>query len=146
MPAVASTRKEGTVAEEFTPDRIAHLTTSLESGFNDRDESSIEALLSPHLVDHSAALGGVDLRQRLARVHDAFPDATYKVEEYLIQGPAVAWRWTIRGTHAREIMRVAATGKTVEIRGLSMAVFQNGKVVEHWEFPDYDALAAQLGG
>jgi predicted ester cyclase len=56
----------------------------------------------------------------------------------------VAWRCTIRGTHTKRIMGIEPTGRTVSISGLSAAIIQRGKVVEHWEFSDDQALMAQL--
>src|SRR6266508_3655826 len=109
-------------------ERLAH---TLEEGFNRRDVRLIESVISPHLVDHSAALGGVDLRQRMARVQAAVPDATYRVEQYMVQGSAIAWRWTIRGRHEQEIMRYPPTGKEIVMAGMSMAVVRHGKAVEH---------------
>jgi predicted ester cyclase len=115
-----------------------------ENGFNDRDPRQIEQILGPHLIDHSELLGRMDIRQRIARVQEAMPDSTYTALDYLIEGHAVAWRWRIEGTHATEIMGKPPTGKRVTLRGLSVAVVKNGKLIEHWEFADLQDLFVQL--
>jgi predicted ester cyclase len=133
------------MSEQLTDRDVKRLIGTVEEGFNKRDIHLIESVLGPNLIDHSEAFGRVDLRQRLARVLEAMPDASYHVEEYILEGPAVAWRWSIRGHHERdEILRHQATGRELELRGLSMAVLKDGRAVEHWEFPDYDSLAEQL--
>jgi hypothetical protein len=49
-------------------------------------------------MDHNVLLGGIDLRQRLETVLEAFDDARMTIDEYIFQGNAVAWTWTIRGS------------------------------------------------
>jgi steroid delta-isomerase-like uncharacterized protein len=129
---------------EITRDVAEEYKDRMERGFNQRDPKLIEELLSPHLIDHNRLLGGVDLRQRMARVQEAFDDAQLRVDQYILQGNAVAWRWTIRGTHTKPIMGVPPTGRAIEISGLSAAIFKDGKVLEHWEFSDDQSVLAQL--
>jgi predicted ester cyclase len=131
-------------AYEITKEQAEELKRRVEQGFNQRDFKAIEGLLSDHLVDHNLLLGGVDIRQRMATVLQAFEDAELSIDEYIFQGNAVAWKWTIRGTHTQRIMGVEPTGKKVAISGLSAAIIQNGKVVQHWEFSDDRGLLAQL--
>jgi serine phosphatase RsbU (regulator of sigma subunit) len=50
----------------------------------------------------------------------------------------VATRWTIRGTHQGEFRGMAPTGKEMEIRGIGIFRFSEGKVVESWD--SYDQL------
>jgi steroid delta-isomerase-like uncharacterized protein len=116
----------------------------IEKGFNGRDTSAIEEILGEHLVDHSELLGRMDLRQRMSRVQEAFPDARYQVGDLLIEGNAVAWKWSIHGTNTEEILGKPPTGKAVTLRGLSVAVIVKEKVVEHWEFADLQDLIEQL--
>lgn len=129
---------------EVTLEFAEELKARVEKGFNERDPAIIEQLLSPQLIDHNKLLGGVDLRQRMSRVQQAFEDARLEIDEYIIQGSAVAWRWTIRGTHTNRVMGVEPTGKEATISGLSAAVVVNGKIVEHWEFSDDRSVLAQL--
>ena len=131
-----------TLSESLIDDYIKRI----EKGFNDRDPSLIESVLGPHLVDHSELLGRMDLRQRIARVQEAFPDAKYSTLDHLIEGSAVAWRWQIEGTHTTEIMGKDPTGKRVVLKGLSVAVVKNERVVEHWEFADLQDLFDQISG
>jgi steroid delta-isomerase-like uncharacterized protein len=130
--------------EEFTKKRAEELKRLVERGFNERDPKVIEELLADRLIDHNTLLGGADLRQRMARALEAFDDAQLTIDEYIFQGNAAAWRWTIRGTHTKEIMGVKPTGKRVALSGLSAAVMENGKIIQHWEFSDDTSLLAQL--
>ncbi len=132
--------------DDITDDEADRFTRQLEEGFNRRDDALIESLISEHFIDHSVLLGGMDLRHRIHRVQEAFPDATYAVVDRLVQGNAVAWRWTIRGTHAKQILGTAPTGRVVMLPGMTVAVIREGKAVEQWEFADIPALLDQLQG
>lgn len=129
---------------EITKEIAEDLKRQVERGFNERNPKLIEELLADRLMDHNVLLGGIDLRQRLETVLEAFDDATMSIDEYIFQGNAVAWAWTIRGTHTKRILTFEPTGRQVSFSGLSAAVFQNGKVVQHWEFSDDPSLVAQL--
>lgn len=77
-------------------------------------------------------------------VQEVVPDAHYEVEDRLVQGHAVAWKWRITGTHTNRILNIEPTGKPIELAGLSVAVIVNDKVVEHYEFADLPGLLRQI--
>ena len=129
---------------EITREQAEEYRTQVEQGFNQRNVALIERLMGPHLIDHNILLGGADIRQRIAIVQEALEDAEFRIEEYIFEGNAIAWRWSVRGKHTQTIMNVPATGKDVVFRGLSAGVFKDGKLVSHWEFSDDASLLAQL--
>jgi predicted ester cyclase len=116
----------------------------VERGFNQRDTRLIEQLLGPHLIDHNVLLGGADIRQRIAITQDALEDATFEIEEYIFEGNAIAWKWSVTGTHTKPLMNIPATGKKVTVRGLSAGIIKDGQLISHWEFSDDASLLAQL--
>jgi predicted ester cyclase len=129
---------------EITEEQAEDLKKRVEKAFNDRDTKAIEDLLGDRMVDHNVLLGGVDLRQRMSRALEAFPDAEFSIDQYIFQGNAAAWKWSISGTHTEEIMGIKPTGKKVTLSGLSAAVLKDGRIVQHWEFSDDQGLLAQL--
>jgi predicted ester cyclase len=140
-------REAGTVRPmpaALSTDLIDDFIRRLQDGYNQRDVTLIEQMLGDHLIDHSEDLGRMDLRQRIHRVQTALPDSRYEVVEHLVQGHAVAWTWTISGTHTEEILGCRPTGRKVVLPGLSVVVIIEGKVVEHWEFADLKELLAQI--
>jgi predicted ester cyclase len=42
-------------------------------------------------------------------------------------------RWRMRGTHQGEFRGIAPTGEKVEINGIGIFRFSEGKVVESWD-------------
>ena len=68
----------------------------------------------------------------------AFPDYFIAIDDLVAEGDKVAKRWTFRGTHRDEFLGVAATGKEVTMRAVTIYCFSGGKVQEIWW--NYDAL------
>jgi steroid delta-isomerase-like uncharacterized protein len=75
----------------------------------------------------------------------AFPDMHFTVEDQLIQGDRVAFRWRATGTHTGPLGAAPPTGKTVVLDGLIMDRMTDSKVRERWEQWDQPLMLQQLG-
>jgi steroid delta-isomerase-like uncharacterized protein len=75
----------------------------------------------------------------------AFPDTAYTIEQQVAEGDYVVTRWSARGTHDGELMGIPATGKTVEVTGIAIDRFSDGKIAESWGNWDTIGLLQQLG-
>jgi predicted ester cyclase len=75
----------------------------------------------------------------------AFPDLHFTMEEQLIQGDGVAFRWHATGTHTGPLGAAPPTGKTIAVDGLIVDRLVNGKVQERWEQFDQALMLQQLG-
>jgi steroid delta-isomerase-like uncharacterized protein len=75
----------------------------------------------------------------------AFPDTEYTVEQQVDEGDYVVTRWTARGTQSGELMGIPPTGKTVEVTGIAIDRFSDGKIAESWGNWDTMGLLQQLG-
>ena len=75
----------------------------------------------------------------------AMPDMEVRIVETVAEGDRVAMRFTTKGTHEGELMGIEPTGTEVEGEGLAIAHFEDGKVVEVWEYADQLDLLQQLG-
>ena len=53
--------------------------------------------------------------------------------------------YTLTGTHDGEFMGVAPTGKKIEINGIQIGRFENGKIVERWGSSDELGIMQQIG-
>ena len=82
-------------------------------------------------------------------MYAAFPDIDYTIEELLADGDSVAARWTIRATHQGELagptMTIPPTGKRLELEGMNIFRFSEGKIVESGGFWDGLSMMQQLG-
>jgi steroid delta-isomerase-like uncharacterized protein len=84
--------------------------------------------------------------KRLVRVwREAFPDMTEDVDIVLADGDWTASRFTLRGTHRGDFYGIAATGRRIEITGVDLLRFEDGRIVEWIYNEDALGLFAQLG-
>jgi predicted ester cyclase len=72
---------------------------------------------------------------QLART--ALPDLHITLEDTIAEGDKVVARWTARGTHKGAAQlpglgHVAATGKEMQVSGITIFQMRNGKIVETW--------------
>ena len=64
----------------------------------------------------------------------------------IAEGDKVVTRVRLRGTHQGEIEEFGpATGRQVEVEGLSLHRIEGGKIVEEWNSYDNLSLLQQLG-
>ncbi len=75
----------------------------------------------------------------------AFPDLAVEVDTLVADNEQVAMAYRISGTHDGAFQGIAPTGKPVEIRGMQIAKFRDGQIVERWGSSDELGLMGQLG-
>lgn len=75
----------------------------------------------------------------------AFPDMKIDVEHMVADDENVAFAYTLTGTQKGEFMDVAATNKKIEVRGMQISKFRNGKMIERWGSSDELGILTQIG-
>jgi steroid delta-isomerase-like uncharacterized protein len=110
---------------------------------------ALEEVFAADLVWHEPdreVHGLEEAKQYYSTYLSAFPDLSFTVEDVLADGDKVVSRWTGRGTHQGEIEEFGPpTGKQIEIKGITIHRFEEGKIVEEWERYDILGLLQQLG-
>lgn len=80
------------------------------------------------------------------RQRESFPDFRVEVEEVFVAGDRVVSRVRYRGTHTgRAMFRQEPLGKAIEVPGIDVFVFRDGKCVEHHHVADHLDLVLQMG-
>jgi len=107
-------------------------------------------LFTPNYFHHDSSTpdvgrGPESEKKRATFYRTAFPDLRLTVEDIIAEGETVVARWSCRGTHKGDLNGIAPTGKHVNLTGISIARFTNGKMSEG--FVNWDALSLmqQLG-
>jgi steroid delta-isomerase-like uncharacterized protein len=105
-----------------------------------------DELLAPDVVDRSGAdptVGVESFKARAGAVREAFADIRIVVDDLLVDSGAVAWRWTLTGTHVGPFAGLAATGRRATLRGVNFQRLHDDRVSEHWTLVDvFGALQA----
>jgi steroid delta-isomerase-like uncharacterized protein len=116
---------------------------------NQRNPDLIEEFYPPNLVWHEPdrdIQGYEQAKQFVSTFFEAFPDLNISVEDMIGEGDQVVSRYTIRGTHQGETEEFGpATGRQMELRGITIHRFEDGKIVEEWEAYDNLSALQQLG-
>jgi ubiquinone/menaquinone biosynthesis C-methylase UbiE/ketosteroid isomerase-like protein len=126
--------RTATAADQTETARMA-----LEEVCSGRDLDGISRVYHPEFLDHVNGLeyrGHEGARRSVALYLELFPDLRFQVEEQVSEGDRVASRWTLRGTHR---------GRAVELRGIVISRFEEGRIIEDWAASDTMELVRQLG-
>jgi steroid delta-isomerase-like uncharacterized protein len=109
-----------------------------------------DELFTPNYVHHDSSTpdvgrGPESEKKRATLYRTAFPDIRLTIDDIIAEGETVVARWSCRGTHKGDLSGIPPTGKQVNITGVSIARFANGKMAEGWVNWDALALMQQLG-
>ncbi len=109
----------------------------------------LDEVYAPDFVWHEPdqeIRGHEEARQFITMYKTAFPDLSATVEDEIAEGDKVVTRWTIRGTHQGEIEEFGpATGRQMELKGITIHRFEGDKIVEEWNRYDNLSVLQQLG-
>ena len=125
------------------------IVETLVAAIDQGDEASVRSIVDEGLVSHGA-LGDVRgpdgfIGIMLQNVRRGFPDAHVELVATVEEGDMVSFRLDGSGTHLGPFLGVAATGKTVRIRGIHHVRVNDGRIVEHWQGPDILAMLVDMG-
>src|SRR5438046_9164172 len=100
------------------------LVGQLVEASNTHDVEGVVALYADDLVGVDVAerepqRGPNSTRASFQQYLQAFPDLRVSLHETIVQDDRVAVVWTVRGTHNGSILRIPATARAVEVRGMS---------------------------
>jgi ubiquinone/menaquinone biosynthesis C-methylase UbiE/predicted ester cyclase len=112
---------------------------ALEQVCSGKDLDGIPRDYHPDFVDHVNRFtyrGHDGARQSVALYLALFPDLRFDVDDQVTEGDKVASRWTLRGTHE---------GQEVKLRGIVISRFEDGRIIEDWAASDTLELVRQLG-
>ena len=111
---------------------------------------AIDELVADNFVDHyvpDPKMPGnkAGLNQMMTMMRTAFPDLQTTIDDMIAKGDKVWVYSTMRGTNKGEFMGMPATGKKIDVKGVDIVRFVDGKAVEHWGLNDDYTMMQQLG-
>lgn len=111
--------------------------------------AAADELFAADVVDHTAppgqAAGLEGVKHNLSMFRTAFPDVHLAIEDMIAEGDRVVARYTARATQIGEFFGIPATGKQVNVTGISISRIAGGKIVEQWGNQDDLGMMQQLG-
>ena len=112
---------------------------------NGRDLDAVERLLAEDFTHDGERRGRAGQREAVAAFLDGFSDVRNEILLILAEDDLVAahQRWT--GTHEREFLGIAATGRRVEFTSTAVLRIADGLIAAAWDEVDLLGLTRQLG-
>ncbi len=116
---------------------------------NTGDLDAFPEVVAPGCVDNDPAPdqgpGPEGFKTFFTAMRTAFPDLKVEPQTMVAEGDQVAFAYTITGTHKGDFNGIAPTGKPIEVRGMQIGRFEDGKMVERWGSSDELGILKQLG-
>ena len=121
-----------------------HLAQNVNAGNID---AAVESF-AEDAVDHDPAPdqgpGRAGFRDFWMTMTAAFPDAHIEPRHEVVDDEHVVVAYTLTGTHQGEFQGIAPTGNQIEIHGIQIGRFEDGKIVERWGTSDELSILKQL--
>jgi steroid delta-isomerase-like uncharacterized protein len=129
-------------------DNIA-ATERLGAAVNSGNLDAFHEIFAPNVIDRDPASdqapGPEGFIQFFTGFRAAFPDLNISVEQLVADEDNVAIAYTVTGTHQGDFLGIPATGKSIKARGVQIARFENGQIVERWGSSDQLGILQQIG-
>lgn len=119
--------------------------------FASGDATGIEDCIAENFIEHAPPPPGVTstgiqgLKDIIALMHTAYPDMKMTVLSSAMNGDMAYVHYNQKGTNSGPMGPMPATGKTIDVNGVDIIRWQNGKAVEHWGYWDETTMMQQLG-
>jgi len=70
---------------------------------------------------------------------------TFTIVDVFGQGDKIVKHWNFKGTHTGEFFGIPASGKKVDIDGVTLVKMKDGKIAQEQDFLDNLSFYQQLG-
>jgi steroid delta-isomerase-like uncharacterized protein len=81
---------------------------------------------------------------RLVKSRSLAPDQRFTPVHMIEEGDTIALAWTWTGTHLGDMPGIPATGKRIQMTGLTVYSFQGNRLSGHWQVADRLGVYRQL--
>ena len=130
------------------PDNKPRLIRALEA-FNDtqRREEYFQLYADEAVLHRSPPLApGIEsIKQWYRSLWNAFPDAQITLGNLVVEGEFLANNFRLQGTHRGSFLGVSASGKRIDVEGVTILKFADGKCIERWSQTDVMGIMRQIG-
>lgn len=122
----------------------------VEEVWNKGNFEAVDKYFAADFTDYNPAIpnqpqGAAGARQVFMAFKSAFPDLHFTIEDILVEGDKVVWRWSSTGTNTGSLMGMPPTHKKATIGGIEIYRIAGGKMAERWGNFDQLGLLQQLG-
>lgn len=140
----------GGISEPAMSATLEALLQDVLAAWNAHDADLLAGFYAPEyegvdVADAALQAGRTGIRQAALRYFTAFPDLSVRADEMVVEGTCIAVVWTARGTHRGVLMNIPASGRIVEVRGVSVLAVRNQQIVRAFTMWDVAGFLRALG-
>lgn len=103
-------------------------------------DSNITMISSPENI-----VGIDDFKAYYQNFLTGFSEIEFTVVDAFGQGDKIVKHWNFKGNHTGDFFGMPATGKAVDIDGVTIAKMKDGKIIQEQDFMDNTVFMQQLG-
>lgn len=118
-----------------------------EEVWNKGRRQTIDELLSPDCVIHdgnTSLKGPEEFKKYFDLMRSAFSEIQVTPEEAVSEGTLVCLRWSVKMRHTGDGLGMPATGRNVQMTGISIVRFAGGRFAEAWQNWDMLGVMQQI--
>ena len=90
-------------------------------------------------------VGIADFKDYYSNFTTGFTDIKFTIVDVFGQGDKIVKHWNFKGKHTGEFFDIPATGKSVDIDGVTLVLMKDGKIAQEQDFMDNLEFMQQLG-
>ncbi|TNJ43200.1 ester cyclase [Tamlana fucoidanivorans] len=103
-------------------------------------DTNITMISSPENV-----VGIKDFKAYYSNFITGFSEVEFSIENIFGQGDNLVKHWRFKGKHTGDFFGIPATGKSIDLTGVTIAKIKDGKIAQEQDFMDNLAFMSQLG-
>lgn len=116
------------------PDDIRRLIGRMVAAINNHDIDGFMTCYADHYegvdVTYTRPIRGIaEIRRIMTGYFEAIPDLQI-FDDVLVDGNHAVLNWTGHGTHRGTLLRVPATGYSIQVRGMAWFVVEQAKIIQ----------------
>jgi predicted ester cyclase len=141
-------KSESTSAADPRADSMKTAYRALTQAWDDGKQDEFDKYMAADYKSHNAMPGydGLEGAKKMSKELKAgFPDMKTNIEDLRVDGDIIMARSRMTGTNSGAMMGGPATNKKMDVIGLEMTRWQNGKFVESWFAMEDMKMMQQLG-
>jgi len=129
------------------------LVEFMERVWNAGDLAAVDRFLAERYTIHSdpgdpwdgQTLSRAGFKDRLTTSRAPFPDLRFELGDIVADGDRVAISWTMRGTQVGALGGRPASGRAINVQGMTIYYFADGLITGHRQVVDRLSVVQQLG-
>lgn len=127
-------------------DAMKNVFTAFETGNTENLGNYIAENIVEHSPDPNVKATGIEgVKEMIKMYRTSFPDLKQTVTGMWADKDMVIAHYTMTGMNSGPMGEMPATNKSVNVNGVDIVRFENGKAIEHWGYWEEMKMMQQLG-